>query len=382
VTIQGTSAPGSDKPGPQRPEGEQSNSVWAEKVEHLLKELRAMMREHSARKKRALKARRRRERRRRSREATFNQQSLPADRPQNLAIVEGNGSQAEEGTQSPEDWESPHGEPNHGDDSQKKADIVESGTPETQESARGKFGPLTHISGDACSCKDKDLAPHRLREGDTCTGEMGSQLHWEERKSPWLKVKLKKSSSTGDLTPGSGTTGLTKSSRGPAGIPALDLLTVWQPPWTRASMGHGLTGRYPGFTSQKPPDQLSGQGTGTHFLSVGLVNMVSRTMSGEVSQVSGNPSGRADAYHQKNCQMKDQSSLLEEEEAGERPSVEQENSARYGATVSRAETDLENRGSRCIAGSGEVLSNKLHRAGPSGLFIKQLVNTTEQEGAK
>jgi hypothetical protein len=58
--------------------------------------------------------------------------------------------------------------------------------------------------------------------------------------------------------------------------------------------------------------------------------------------------------------MKDQSSLLEEEGAGERPSVEQENSTRYGATVTRAETDLEERGSRYIAGSGEVLSNWLH----------------------
>jgi hypothetical protein len=41
--------------------------------------------------------------------------------------------------------------------------------------------------------------------------------------------------------------------------------------------------------------------------------------------------------------MKDQKQSLEEEGAGEIPSVEQENSATYGATVTRAETDLETR---------------------------------------
>jgi hypothetical protein len=35
-----------------------------------------------------------------------------------------------------------------------------------------------------------------------------------------------------------------------------------------------------------------------------------------------------------------------------------------------------NRGSRYVAGSGEALSNWLHRSGLWGLFIKKLVNTT------
>jgi hypothetical protein len=46
----------------------------------------------------------------------------------------------------------------------KIADIVEPGTLPSQESAKGNGGPLTHICGDACFCKEKALVPHRLRE--------------------------------------------------------------------------------------------------------------------------------------------------------------------------------------------------------------------------
>jgi hypothetical protein len=71
--------------------------------------------------------------------------------------------------------------------------------------------------------------------------------------------------------------------------------------------------------------------------------MVSRTMPGEVSQVSGNPSGRTDAYHQEQSE-EESKQLLEEERTGERSSVEQENSTRYGATVIRAGTEPEKSG--------------------------------------
>jgi hypothetical protein len=72
--------------------------------------------------------------------------------------------------------------------------------------------------------------------------------------------------------------------------------------------------------------------------------------------------------------MKDQKQSLEEEGAGKRPSVGQKNSARYGAAVIGAETDLGTR-ARYIADGGEVLSNSLHQAGPSDPFTNLLVST-------
>jgi hypothetical protein len=90
-TIQETSAPGSDKPGPLRPEEERSTSVRVEKMERLLGKMLENQLQESARRKRALKARRRRERKRLEKAASFKQQPLefPSALPYGLAQTVG-----------------------------------------------------------------------------------------------------------------------------------------------------------------------------------------------------------------------------------------------------------------------------------------------------
>jgi hypothetical protein len=98
---QETSATDSDKSEPRL--------TLSERMKGLERELRVLSESFKSifrGKKWARKAYRRRERRRAERQQEVGHKpQFPADRLQNPVIVEGNGNKAEEGTQSPKDWE-------------------------------------------------------------------------------------------------------------------------------------------------------------------------------------------------------------------------------------------------------------------------------------